>query len=384
MTRSKLSGIGLRAGFLGTGFMAAVHSRAARAAGAETAVIAGSRPERGAVAAGELGIAAAAAGIEDLLESCDVVHVCTPNARHAEQAHAAIAAGRHVVCEKPLATTVEDAEALAAAVTAAGLVGAVPFVYRYHPMVRRAREIVASGEAGAILTIDGAYLQDWMLRATDTNWRADAAAGGASRAFADIGSHLCDLVEFVTGDRIVALSARTRTVFGERGGASVANEDIAAVVAQFAGGALATLLVSQMAPGRKNGLVIELHGTSSSVRFEQEDPERLWIGEENGSRLIRREPGMPGDRGLSLVPSGHPMGYQDAFDAFVADVYAAVRGAEPDGLPTFADGLRAAVVTAAVLESAAGGGRWVTLAPAASGSTTTDTDTEDTDTEEKS
>ncbi|MDA4895486.1 Gfo/Idh/MocA family oxidoreductase, partial [Streptomyces sp. MS2A] len=331
MTRSNLSGIGLRAGFLGTGFMAAVHSRAARAAGAETAVIAGSRPERGAAAAGELGIAAAAAGVEELLESCDVVHVCTPNARHAEQAHAAIAVGRHVVCEKPLATTVEDAEALAAAVTAAGLVGAVPFVYRYHPMVRRAREIVASGEAGAILTIDGAYLQDWMLRATDTNWRADAAAGGASRAFADIGSHLCDLVEFVTGDRIVALSARTRTVFGERGGASVANEDIAAVVAQFAGGALATLLVSQMAPGRKNGLVIELHGTSSSVRFEQEDPERLWIGEENGSRLIRREPGMPGDRGLSLVPSGHPMGYQDAFDAFVADVYAAVRGAEPDG-----------------------------------------------------
>jgi len=352
---ANLSGAGLRAGFLGGGFMAAVHSRAARAAGAVPAVLAGSSPESGARAAEALGIEAAAADEAGVFEASDVVHVCTPNGLHAAQALAALAAGRHVVCEKPLATTVADARAVTAAADAAGLVGAVPFVYRYHPIVRQARALVAAGELGAILTIDGAYLQDWMQRPGETNWRADAAAGGVSRAFADIGSHLCDLLEFVTGRRIVALTARTRTVYPQRRGAEVANEDVAAIIAELDDGALATLLVSQLAPGRKNGLVLEVHGTEQSLRFAQERPEELWIGSAEGSRLVLRDPAAAGDGGLSLVPAGHPMGYQDAFNAFVADVYAAVRGETTDGLPTFADGLRAAVVTAAVLESAASG-----------------------------
>ncbi|GAA4478392.1 Gfo/Idh/MocA family oxidoreductase [Microbacterium panaciterrae] len=353
-----LSGEGLRAGFLGGGFMAAVHSRAARAAGAVPAILAGSSPERGAQAAADLGIEAAAADVAEVFAACDVAHICTPNGLHAAQALAALAAGRHVVCEKPLAVTVEDARAVTAAADAAGLVGAVPFVYRYHPIVRQARALVAAGELGTILTIDGAYLQDWLQQPGESNWRADAAAGGASRAFADIGSHLCDLIEFVTGQRIVALTARTRTVYAERQGTQVANEDIAAVIAELEGGALATLLVSQLAPGRKNGLVLEVHGTAQSLRFAQERPEELWIGAAEGSRLLLRDPSAAGDRGLSLVPAGHPMGYQDAFNAFIADVYAAVRGEAPDGLPVFADGLRAAIITAAVLESAATG-TWV-------------------------
>lgn len=362
MSAPHLSGEGLRAGFLGGGFMAAVHSRAARASGAIPAVLASSSAERAAAAATELGIAASAADAAEVFARSDVVHVCTPNALHAEQALAAMAAGRHVICEKPLATTVDEAREVADAAERSGLIGAVPFVYRYHPVVRQARELVARGDLGTVLTIDGAYLQDWMMRATQTNWRADAAAGGASRAFADIGSHLCDLLEFVTGDRIVALTARTRTVYAEREGAEVANEDIAAVVAELSGGALATLLVTQLAPGRKNGLVLEVHGSKRSLRFEQERPEQLWIGAEEGSQLVLRDPGAPGDRGLSLVPSGHPMGYQDAFNALVADVYAVVRGETRDGLPTFADGLRAAVLTAAVLESAATGA-WVGTEP---------------------
>ncbi|WP_353115207.1 Gfo/Idh/MocA family oxidoreductase [Microbacterium sp.] len=358
-----LSGTGLRAGFLGGGFMAAVHSRAARAAGARTVLLAGSTPERAALAAAELGIEKGAAGVAEAIEGSDVVHVCTPNARHAAQTLDALAAGRHVVCEKPLATTLDDASEVAAAAADSGRVAAVPFVYRYHPMVRRARALIAAGEAGAVLTVDGAYLQDWMLRSAEANWRADTAAGGASRAFADIGSHLCDLIEFVTGDRIVALSARTRTVHADRAGTRVVNEDLAAVVAELGNGALATLLVSQMAPGRKNGLVLEVHGSEKSVRFAQERPEELWIGGAEASQLVLREPGMPGDRGLSLVPSGHPMGYQDAFDAFIADVYAAARGEEREGMPTFADGLRAVRITTAVLASAADAGRWVDVAP---------------------
>lgn len=351
----------LRAGFLGGGFMATVHTRAARAAGADLAVLASSSPERAAKAAGELGVARGAADIDDAIAASDIVHVCTPNADHAAHAHAAIAAGTHVVCEKPLATTIEDARSLVEAADAAGLVGAVPFVYRYHPMVREARALVAAGELGVVLSVDAAYLQDWMLLPTDNDWRATSNAGGASRAFADIGSHLCDLLEFVTGDRIVRLTARTRTVYTERGGAPVPNEDIAALLVEFANGTLGTLLVSQMAAGRKNGLVFELHGSRHAARFEQERPEELWIGGREGNQLRLRDAAtlQPGAERLSIVPAGHPMGYQDAFNAFVRDAYAAARGETPDGLPTFRDGLRSAIITDAVLRSAANGGEWV-------------------------
>lgn len=355
------------AAFLGGGFMAQVHSRAARAAGARLVAIASSTPERAAEAAARLGIERAAAGAAEAIEApgVDVVHVCTPNADHAAQTIAALAAGRFVVCEKPLATTVDDARAVVAAGERAGVAGAVPFVYRYHPAVRHARERIARGETGEILTVDASYLQDWLMAASDTNWRADAASGGASRAFADIGSHLCDLLEFVTGQRIRALSARTRTVFAERGGTAVRNEDIAALLVEFDGGALGTLLVSQLAPGRKNALVFEIHGARESVRFAQERPEELWIGRREGSQLVLRDGDTPGDRGLSILPPGHALGYQDAFNAFVADAYAAARGESPEGLPTFADGLRAAEITAAVLESARTGA-WVEVPVSAS------------------
>jgi predicted dehydrogenase len=227
-------------------------------------------------------------------------------------------------------------------------------------MVREARALVAQGAVGTVLTVDAAYLQDWMLRPTDGNWRA-GADGGASRAFADIGSHLCDLVEFVTGDRIARLSARTRTVFTERDGQPVGNEDLAALLVEFDGGALGTLLVSQMAAGRKNALTFEIHGTTEAIRFEQERADELWVGRRDASQLRMRdaETLQPDAARLSIVPSGHPMGYQDAFNAFVRDAYAAAQGEAPEGLPTFADGLRAAVLTEAVLASARGRGAWI-------------------------
>ncbi|MBA8815403.1 putative dehydrogenase [Microbacterium halimionae] len=350
------------AGFIGAGFMAAVHSRAARAAGARLVAVASSAPERSRAAALQLGIEK---GVDDAASvaanpDVTVVHVCTPNAQHLADTMTALTQRKHVICEKPLATTVADAMTLAAAADSAGVVGAVPFIYRYHPTVRHARALIASGEIGRVLTVDASYLQDWLLAEGDTNWRADTASGGQSRAFADIGSHLCDLIEFVTGSSIVSLSARTKTVHAERGGARVTNEDIAALIVELDSGALGTLLVSQVAPGRKNALVFEIHGSEQSVRFAQERPEELWIGARESSRILLRSPDAPGDRGLSIVPDGHPMGYQDAFNAFVADAYAAAGGAFPDGLPTFQDGVRAAHVTAAVLQSAQTG-EWVSV-----------------------
>ena len=346
----------VRTGLVGGGFMGRVHAAAARRAGARLTAVASSSRARAEAVAGELGVERVEADAADLFAASDVdvVHICTPNATHAPLAEAALAAGKHVVCEKPLATSAADARALAWAADRAGVVAAVPFVYRYHPMVREARARVAAGRIGTLLTLDGTYLQDWMLRQNDDDWRADAATGGPSRAFADIGSHLCDLVEFVTGERIARLAARTRRVFDERGGRTVTNEDVAALLVETESGALGTLLVSQMAPGRKNALVIELHGSRRSLRFAQERPEELWIGARKASRLLLRDPATadPDSARLQTVPAGHPMGYQDAFDGFVADVYAAIAGERPDGLPTFADGLRAAVLTEAVLESA--------------------------------
>ncbi|MET7685097.1 Gfo/Idh/MocA family oxidoreductase [Streptomyces sp. NPDC005423] len=358
----------VRAGFIGGGFMAAVHTRAARAARGHLAALAGSTPERGREAADRLGVERCEPDAEALAAAADldVVHVCSPNRFHTAHALAALAAGTHVICEKPLATTVADAERLVRAARESGRVAAVPFVYRYHPMARQARNLVADGQLGTVLTLDACYLQDWMLDPDDTDWRADTASGGASRAFADIGSHLCDLVEFVSGQRVHRLAARTRTVFTRRGGTEVANEDVVALLVELGNGALGTLLVSQLAPGRKNSLTLELHGTRRSVRFEQERPEELWIGSRHGSRQLLRDPGTdaPDSARVSPLPAGHPLGYQDAFTAFVTDVYDAVRGGEPEGMPTFADGLRAARLTEAVLASAGAGGVWTDTAPA--------------------
>ncbi|MBA4248790.1 MAG: oxidoreductase [Microbacterium sp.] len=343
--------------FIGGGFMADVHSRAARAAGARIVGVTSSSPAGSRVAADRIGADVAFDDVDALLAdpAIDVVHVVTPNATHHELTTRVLAAGKHVVCEKPLATTVADALDLEQRAAAAGVVATVPFVYRFHPMVREARARVAAGQVGQLFSVQGAYLQDWLLAADDDNWRVSTEAGGASRAFADIGSHLCDLLEFVTGDRLARVQALTSTVFAERASTGpVHTEDLAGVLAQTHAGAVVSLLVSQVAPGRKNGLVLELHGATESLRFEQERPEELWIGARTGSRahLRNNDELHPDAARLAVLPPGHPLGYQDAFTAFAADTYAAVRGTHPEGLPVFADGVRAARITDAVLASA--------------------------------
>ena len=335
--------------------MARTHTRAAHIAGAGLDVIATSGASGSRRAAAELGYRVAATGDDFYDHDLDVVHVCTPNSTHAEQSLKALDAGANIICEKPLATDSTAARTILDAAQSRGRTGTVPFVYRYHPMVREARARIRRGEAGALLTVDASYLQDWLLGAEDDNWRVDASSGGPSRAFADIGSHLVDLIEFVLGERIVALSATTRTVHPRRGGAKVMTEDTVAMTVEFDGGGIGSVLVSQLAPGRKNGLVLEVAGTEESMRFAQEQPEELWIGRRSGSQLLMRDPEiLTADAArLCTVPAGHPQGYQDAFNAFVADSYAVFAGQEREGVPMLADGVRAALVTEAVLRSAA-------------------------------
>lgn len=344
--------------------MGRVHCRAVRAARAALVGVASSSPASSARAAAVLGIDRAFDLVDDLLADAaiDVVHIVSPNTSHFPYALAAIRAGKHVVCEKPLATSTADAAELVSAAAAAGVVATVPFVYRFHPMVREARAMVAARGAGRVLSIQGCYLQDWLLEQSDDNWRVNADVGGPSRAFADIGSHLCDLTEFVTSDRISRLQAVKRTVFSDRAtNANISTEDLVAVLFETRGGAIGTLMVSQVAPGRKNRLHIEISGTDESITFDQENPESLWLGRRRGSELRQRDLSLDWDAmRLSVLPPGHPLGYQDAFNAFVADTYAAIGGDRPEGLPTFDDGLRAVTLTDAVMASADSDG-WATV-----------------------
>jgi predicted dehydrogenase len=341
---------------IGSGFMGSVHSRALRAAGIEMSGILSSSPEKSKSAAQELGINRAYKNLDELLEdpAVNLVHILTPNNTHAELISRSLEAGKNIVCEKPLVTTSSEALSLTQRAEELGLVGAVPFVYRYHPMARQARSRVLAGDLGSILSIKGQYLQDWLLDKNDTNWRVSEKAGGPSRAFADIGVHLCDLIEFVSGQKIVRLVSTVKTAYPSRAGNPVSTEDLALVMAELEGGGLLSLMVSQVAAGHKNALSIELHGSSEALRFEQEEPEKLWIGLKAGSRVEMRDPAtLSADaRRLTNLPAGHPEGYFDAFTSFMRDVEQAILGNKPEGLPRFSDGARAALLTEAVLRSA--------------------------------
>jgi predicted dehydrogenase len=362
----------LRVGIAGTGFIGGVHARSARAAGAVLAGVAASTPESARQAASTLGAERAYESADDLVRdpAIDVVHICTPNHLHLPLAEAALAAGKHVICEKPLALDEAGAQRLADAAADTGLLNGVPFVYRYYPTVREAQERIAAGQAGELRLLHGSYLQDWLLRPEDDNWRVDEKLGGASRTFADIGSHWCDLVEFVSGHRITRVSARLLTAVPERSSAegrrafeaggdagatrAVTTEDAALVQFETDGGAVGSVVVSQISPGRKNRLLLELDGSEEAFVFDQENPEELWCGRRESATILRRDPSTlsPNAARLAFLPAGHPQGYADCFDAFVADFYDGVRSGSPvEGMPTFADGLRAAQITDAVLTS---------------------------------
>jgi len=349
--------------------------------------VAASSPESARRAQAALGAERAFDSAEEMVtaDGIDVVHICTPNNLHVPLAEAALAAGKHVILEKPIAMDALSAQTITDAAQDAGRIAAVPFVYRYYPTVREARERVRTGETGPIRLIHGTYLQDWLLKATDDNWRVETDLGGASRAFADIGSHWCDLAEFVTGHRITRLCARTKTAVAERikseahaafssvNGAgesrAVGTEDAAIVQFETDQGAVGSTVISQISAGRKNRLWLEVDGAEEALQFCQEEPEELWVGKREYAKLIKRDPEhlSAAAQRYAVLPPGHPQGYADCFDAFVAEVYEAIEtGAPADGMPQFADGLRAANLTDAVLRSAREE-RWVDVSIEAAG-----------------
>jgi predicted dehydrogenase len=368
---------------LGAGMIGEVHRRAAVLAGAEILGVMASSMERSREVARAWGAEEAYGSIEEVAESkAEIVHVCTPNASHVPYAVGLMEAGKHVLCEKPLGVSLEDAQLAAKVAEDAGVINTIPFTYRFHPMVREMRDRVGSEEFGEINLIHGSYLQDWLLNPKATSWRVDPKAGGPSRAFGDIGSHWCDLMEWVTGDRIARLVATTSITIKQRPASTAATmsvvesdaplvdvetEDSALIMFRTASDIAGSAVISQLSAGRKNRLWIEVDGMHQSAVFDQDLGEQLWIGREAGAQLLVRDPnqGSPEQRRLSMLPAGHTQGFAQCFENYVADSYVAVdahdgKGQVPAGLPTFADGARAAEICDAMLRSAASG-EWVSV-----------------------
>lgn len=373
-----------RVAILGAGMIGEVHRRAAVLAGADIVGVMASSPARSAEVAEQWGVAQAYASLDEVVASdVEVVHVCTPNDSHVPYAVALMEAGIHVLCEKPLGISLADAQRAAAVAERTGMVNTIPFAYRFHPMAREMRAQVRSEAFGAVNLMHGSYLQDWLLNPMSTSWRVDSSSGGPSRAFGDIGSHWCDLVEWVTGDRIAELVATTSITIPQRpapGGPTMSvagaggpmidvdTEDTAVIAFRTAQGVVGSAVISQLSAGRKNRLWLQVDGMQRSAAFDQENPEQLWIGAEESTTILLRDPnhGSAEQRRLSRLPAGHVQGYAQCFESYVADSYAAVdayagRGEVPEGLPTFADGARAASICDAMLQSAASR-QWVAVA----------------------
>ncbi len=377
-------------GLVGPGFVGAHHIDAVRRLGhVDVVAVAASSDASAAAKAAALGVPKAYGNFAALAADPDVhvVHVTTPNALHGAVIDAALAHGKHVVCDKPLATTPAEARRLRDAAVRAGVIHAVTFNYRGNPLVQQARAMVAAGEIGPVHLVHGAYLQDWLLEDTDYSWRLDPSQGQSS-ATADIGSHWCDLAQHVSGQRITAVLAHLSTVvptrvkpaaagqaFASGSGSGtrvdVAVEDLGTVLLRFAGGATGVVTVGQVCAGHKNDCWLELCGRQGSLRWAQERQNELWIGaRHDANRVLAKDPALaaPDARRYMRLPGGHQEGWADAFANVMREIYAAIadpdRAAATPALATFDDGVVSACLVDAVLRSHAGGGVWTAVEPA--------------------
>ena len=380
-------------GLVGAGFVGPHHVDAVRRLGyVDIVAVAGSSEESGRRKAEALGARRGYGSYHSLIDDpeVDVVHNATPNYLHYEVTSAALAKGKHVVSDKPLAMTADESRKLVAEAKRAGVVAAVTFNYRGNPLVQQARLAIARGDIGTPRFLHGYYLQDWLLDEGDYSWRLDPAKGGASSALGDIGSHWCDLAQHVSGLRITevlgdvttCLPRRqkprgTREAFqaGGRGDIDLVDitvEDLASVLVRFDNGAKGSFSVGQVCAGHKNDLVLEVCGSTASIGWRQEHQNELWIGHRHrGNETLQKDPALldEGARRYARLPGGHQEAWADAFSNVMRDIYGCIAsGQASEGLPatvaTFEDGYRANCIVEAILESARSG-VWTTVPPAA-------------------
>lgn len=380
---SEASRIG--AAVIGTGFIGTVHLGALRRLGVPVRGVLGSEPARAQARAAALGVDRAYASLEELLAdpAVQVVHVTSPNHAHYPQVMRILKAGRHVVCEKPLAMTSAQSAEMMARARASGRVAVVCYNTRFYPLNQHVRGLVAEGGLGEVRLVSGHYLQDWLAKETDWNWRLEPEAGGELRAVGDIGTHWADLTSFLTGMRPAAVFAELATVIPERerptgpvetfsraAGATerrrIATEDLGLILLRYPNGARGSLTVSQVSPGRKNAMAWDIAGSGASAAWNSETPDHLWIGQrDEPNRILQRDPGLMNATGAAAaaLPGGHVEGFADTFHALFRQVYADVaRGGRSEGATYagFEDGHHEMVFCDAVLRSAREG-RWVDL-----------------------
>ena len=363
---------------LGTGFVGRVHLEAIRRLGfVHVAAIGESQLEKARRLADEFHVEKAEADYHKILAdpSIDAVHICTPNALHFPMAQAALQAGKHVLSEKPLATSSEQARELVTLAQQKKLRNCTCHNLRYYPMVQHMRRMREEGELGEILVVQGTYSQDWLLYDTDWNWRIDSKANGPSRCLADIGSHWCDMAEHVTGQRISSLCADVQTFHKTRkrpkrsietfagktltpddyDEVPIDTEDFGSVLFRMGDRTRGAFTASQVSAGRKNGLSIEIYGAKSAVAWNQERPDELWIGQRNTPNgIIIKDPSLlkAQARPYADLPGGHSEGYDDTFKQVFRRFYQSIADAslEPQ-YPQFADGMRGLQLVESELDS---------------------------------
>ena len=368
----------MKAAVFGAGFVGRVHIEGLRRLGnVEVAALADNSDESARRLGEQLNIPKTSGDYRRILEdpSIDAVHICTPNALHAPMAKDALAAGKHVVCEKPLTVSSDEARQMVAAAEAAKRRNCLFHNLRYYPLVQQMRRMREAGDLGEILIVQGTYSQDWLLYDTDWNWRVERKDNGPSRCMADIGSHWCDMAEHVTGRRIASVCADLNTFHKTRKRPKgpietfagkqltpddyvetpVDTEDFGAVVFRMDNGARGVFTASQLSAGRKNRLSLEIFGTKCGVAWDQERPDELWIGNRNTpNQQIIKDPSLLKEaaRSYADLPGGHSEGYDDTFKQVFRRFYASIEDptATPE-YPQFVDGLRQLTILEAEIAS---------------------------------
>ncbi len=370
----------IAAGIIGTGFIGPAHVEAARRLGnVEILAVAEANEELAQQKAAEMSIPRAYGNYQDLLADPDiqVVHNCTPNHLHFAVNRDILAAGKHVISEKPLAMNTAESKELLSLAESSGLIHAVDFNYRFYPLIQHAREMVRSGEVGDVFAIHGSYLQDWLYLPTDWNWRLVPELSGDSRAVADVGSHWCDLMQFISGQSITRVFADLHTVHKTRmrpkkevetyagkeldpsdyEAQEINTEDYASVLFEMANGTRGVFTVSQVAAGRKNRLHFELDGSKCALAWDQETPNEMWIGyRDKANEILTKDPSLLHEaaREYAHYPGGHPEAYPDGPKNLFRNVYRAVAKGQMPTDPdwsTFEDGHKEVAICEAVLNS---------------------------------
>ncbi len=370
----------IRAGIIGTGFIGPAHIEAGRRLGnIEFIALAEYNEELARAKADELSIPRAYGDYKELIADPDVqiVHNCTPNHLHFEVNKAIIEAGKHVISEKPLAMNSAESKKLVEMAKEAGVINAVSFNYRYYPLVQHARQMVEKGEVGDIFNVHGSYLQDWLYLNTDWNWRLEPELSGESRAIADIGSHWCDLIQFITGKKITKVFGDLRTVHKTRmkpkkevetysgkmlqpsdyEPQDINTEDYASVLFELEGGAHGVCTVSQVSAGRKNRVFYEIDGSNCALAWDQERPNELWVGyRDKSNEVLVKDPSLLHEeaREYAHYPGGHPEAYPDGPKNLFRNVYRHIaEGTMPENpdWSTFLDGHNEVAICEAVLKS---------------------------------